>query len=185
MKFLLINSVGAKKNQRKQAQARIWVLPLVFFFLGIAVTVFWFTSTRPPARSVASTEVAYPVAASDRAHGPATPVPPPPVVDSAALDSVKHSIPNLQSTSLEEGTRILRAAALTEFLQTVEELQARQKKVEQNFSDGQINRSEEQQRTATKQLQELRAEQVEKLKQIAAKSRAEIKTLEQLKGVAR
>jgi GTPase SAR1 family protein len=104
--------------------------------------------------------------------------------DPDAVAAVNRFIPNVSSASLEEGTRILREAALAEFQQTVEELQGRQKKVQLDFAQGQANRSDEAQKAATKQLLELQVEQMEKLKQIAAKSKVQIETFQQLKAAS-
>ena len=156
------------------------ILALVFFLMGVAVSALWF-SRKPSANAASQTDVTHAPARSANVNPQPQPAP---QTDLAALDAVKRSIPNLNSASLEEGTQILREAAVAEFQHTVQELQARLKKAEQNFIQGQNNRSDEQQRNATKQLQELQVEQLEKLKQIAAKSQAQIETLRQLKGAA-
>ena len=189
-----------KQPGGEQAQARMVILALVCFVTGAAVSALWFSS-GPSAKSGSQTALSgdskaglqplnSPVAESDAAPALARSVnvppqaEPAPQTDAAALDAVKRAIPNVQSASLEQGTRILREAALAEFQQTVQELQARLKKAEQNFIEGQNNKSGEQQKLATKQLQELQAEQMEKLKQIAAKSKAQIDSFQQLKGAA-
>lgn len=190
MKHLMMNPVGQAGQRRtgEQAQARMIILALVCFLMGVAVGALWF-SRKLSANAVSQTALSGKTL-SDVTPAPArsanvSPQPPPaPPTDLAARDAVKRSIPNVNSASLEEDTRVLREAAVAEFQQTVQEFQARLKKAEQNFIQGQNNRSVEQQKIATKQLQELQAEQMEKLKQIAAKSKAEIETLRQLKGAA-
>lgn len=187
----MMNNLGQARQRRtgEQAQARVMILALVFFLMGVAVSALWFS--RKPSANAASQTALSGNTASDVTHALArsanvSPQPQPaPQTDLAALDAVKRSIPNVNSASLEEGTRILREAAVAEFQQTVQELQARLKKAEQNFIQGQNNRFDDQQQIATKQLQELQAEQMEKLKQIAANSKAQIETLRQLKGAAR
>jgi flagellar basal body-associated protein FliL len=160
-----------------QAPARMIIVALVFFLIGAAVSALWFTR-KPSPKAPSQTDLSHTLARSTNGSPQPPPAPPP---DLAALDAVKRYIPDLNSASLEEGTRILREAALAEFQQTARELQARQTKAEQNFIQGQNNQSDAQQQMATKELQQLRAEQVEKLKKIAAKSQAQIETLQQLK----
>jgi hypothetical protein len=182
----------------ERAQTRI--VALVFFLMGAAVSALW--SSRPPSakadsesalsgnRNAVVEQLNSPVVKSDSVPATARTTnvrsqpEPAAQADAAALNAVKRAIPDVPSASLEQGARILREAALAEFQQTVQELQGRLKKVEQNFIEGQNNKSDEQQQAATKQLQELQAEQMEKLKQIAAKSKAQIDTFQQLKGAA-
>jgi hypothetical protein len=191
MEHLMMSRVGQPGQRRtgEQAQARVVILALVSFLIGIAVSAWWF-SRRP------SVEAAFQTAPPGDTPSDVTPVParaanvsprpqPAPKTDLAALDAVKCAIPNVSSVSLEEGTRVLREAALAEFRQTAQELQARQKKAEEDFIRGQNNRSADEQKITTQQLQELQAEQMQKLKQIAAKSRAQIETFRQLKAAAR
>jgi hypothetical protein len=145
---------------------------------GVAVSAWWF-SRKAPAEVVFQGQVA-----EDQA-GAASVSPKPQsarLIDPVALETVKRSIPDVNAASLEAGKRILREAAVTEFEQAVLDLQARQKKAEQDFIQAQNNKSDEQQRAATKKLQELQAEQMEKLKQIAADSQAQIDAFEQLKA---
>lgn len=177
------NHVGQvrKRCTGEQAEARIIFLALVFFLMGVAVSALWF-SRKPSANAAAQTEASPGFAPSANVSSPP---PPAPQANLAALDAIKRSIPDVSSASLEEGTRILRQAALAEFQKTARELQARKVKAEENFRLGQDNQSAEQQQIATKQLKELQVEQAEKLKQIAAESKAQIETFQQLKGAAR
>jgi hypothetical protein len=186
----------------EQGQTRVIILALVFFVLGATASALWFSfrsnSKAPIQSSLAENNIAPrnqetttpPPATAPTAPSavPASHSSAPPAVaqpDPIALAAIKQSIPNVNAISLEEGTRILRATALVEFLKTTDELKARQKNAEQKFIEGQNNSSTEQQRLATKQLRDLQAEQVEKLQQIAAKSRSEIQTFQQLKRAAR
>jgi hypothetical protein len=186
-----------KRCYGEQAQTRIVILALVFFLMGAAVSALWFS--RPPSgkadseaalsgnRNAGVEQLNSPVVESPAVAGPIhvrSQPKPAEQADPATLAAVKRAIPDVPSASLEQGAHILREAALAEFQQTVQELQVRLNKVEQNFIEGQNNKSDEQQQAATKQLQELQAEQMEKLKQIAAKSKAQIDTFQQLKGAA-
>jgi hypothetical protein len=99
----------------------------------------------------------------------------------AAAEEVRRSIPNLDSVSLADGKQILRAAALKEFVEATDEMQRRVKEAQQRISQAQNNGSEAEQQAALKLLQQVQAEQTEKLKQIAARSQAQIQALEQIK----
>jgi hypothetical protein len=181
-----VEQVGRNRRSEKAGAGSV-LLALVCFVLGVAVTALWF-SRNAPSQTVAQTaQLDLSVAEAD-----ATPAPSVALErqraseeDAAALAVVKSSIRNVKSTSESEGTRILREAALADFQHAVQELQARQKKAEQLFIQGQRNNSEEQQRAATKELQQLQVEQMEKLKEIAARSKAEIETFTQLKRAGR
>ena len=172
-----------KGRTGEPARAQMMILALVFFLLGVAAGALWF-SGKPPGKAAPQTDLTHPPARSASANVSPEPQPAP-TADLAALDAVKRSIPRLNSASLEEGTRILREAALAELRQTAQELQARQQQAEHNFIEGQKNQSDAQQQMAAKQLRQLQAEQLEKLKQIAAKSQAQIETLQQLKVAGR
>jgi hypothetical protein len=104
-----------------------------------------------------------------------------PQLDAAVSEEVRRSIPNLDSLSLADGKQILRAAALKEFVEATDEMQRRVKEAQQRISQAQNNGSESEQQAALKQLQQVQAEQTEKLKQIAAQSQARIQALEQIK----
>jgi hypothetical protein len=190
-----------KKGSGQQGRAQIIVLAAVFFLMGAAASALWF-SFRPKAKvpnqaalsgnnnSNLPLPAAAAVAPLEPGHATVTPgkgLPSPAAgqPDPSALAAIQRSIPNVNSISLEEGTKILRATALAEFLKTTDELKERQKKAEAIFAAGQNKGSSGQQRLAAKQLRDLQAEQVEKLQQIAANARAEIETLQQLKRAAR
>ena len=51
--------------------------------------------------------------------------------DTTALESVKQAIPNFATLSLEEGTRILREAAIKDFKTAADEMETRAKIIEQ------------------------------------------------------
>jgi len=104
---------------------------------------------------------------------------PPPIED------IKRIIPNIDSVSLEEGTRLLRQAALNEFARAAQEMQTRIQQAQLNLLKAQTNSSDAEQQAAMKQLQQLQAEQTDKLQQIAARSQAQIQALKRLKAASR
>jgi hypothetical protein len=101
------------------------------------------------------------------------------------IEEVKRVIPNLEAISLEEGTRLLRQAALSEFTRAAQETQTRIQEAQQNLLQAQTNQSEAQQQAALKQLQQLQAEQTDRLQQIAARSQTQIQALRSLKAAPR
>ena len=104
--------------------------------------------------------------------------------DPAVTEEVKRTIPNFASVSVEEGTRILRAAAVKDFKATVAAMDIQVKEAQQSLSQAQNGGSEAEQQAAMKHLQQVQSEQTEKLKQIAARSSAQIEALRQLKETA-
>jgi hypothetical protein len=119
-----------------------------------------------------------------RAKGPAPRAANTPPADAAATDEVRQAIPNLASVSIEEGTRILREVALKDFKETVAAMEVQVAAAQDGLSLARNGASEAEQQAAAKQLQEVQAEQTEKLRQIAARSAARVEALRQLKETA-
>jgi hypothetical protein len=99
-----------------------------------------------------------------------------------AIQEVKALIPTLSDVSVEAGKQILRDAALKDFTAAVDEMQRQVKEAEQRLSQAQNGGTDAEQEAARKHLQQVQAEQTEKLKQIAARSGAQIDTFQQLKA---
>ena len=114
--------------------------------------------------------------AQPSASGPVASAQPAP----APIEEVKRAVPDLASVSVEEGTRILREAALKDFAAAANEMELRQKEAQQRVTDAQ-GKSEAEQQAARKNLQQVQLEQAEKLKQVAARLQAQIIALQQLK----
>jgi Skp family chaperone for outer membrane proteins len=113
---------------------------------------------------------------------PAASVPPPPMPDKTAVEDVKRLVPNLASVSVDEGMQILRQTALQEFQATASEAEAKVKEAQQHLADAQNGGSEADRQAAMKALQQVQFEQTEKLRQIAARTQAQIEALKQLKA---
>jgi hypothetical protein len=158
-------------------------------FLGIAVASKGFKETLPRlapeweaaleidlSRAIASAADAA-AAASATAVTKAKP-------DPLTVEELKRALPNLESLSLEEGTRALRDAALKDFAKATEELQSELKVAQERFKQAQASGSETEQQAAMKVLQELQGRQAERLKEIASKSQAQIDALKKLKSGA-
>jgi len=103
-------------------------------------------------------------------------------INTAAVQEVRALIPDLAAVSVEEGTRILRGAAVKDFKAAAQELEAQVKEAEQRLTQAQSGGSDADQQAAMKHVQQVQAEQTEKLKQIAARSKAQIDTFQQLKA---
>jgi hypothetical protein len=105
--------------------------------------------------------------------------------DPAAIAAVKSAIPNLDSVSLEDGTRILRDAAVQQFAQAAQEMDAQIKQAEQRLAQARTSQSAADQDAAIQQLQQLQADQSEKLRAIAAQCQAQVDALKSLKSAPR
>lgn len=105
-------------------------------------------------------------------------------VNTTAVQEVKTLIPNLAAVSVKEGTQILQDAALKDFTAAAKEMQAQVKEAEQRLSQVLNGGSEAEQQAARQHLQQVQAEQTEKLRQITARAKAQIDALQQLKSAA-
>ncbi len=99
----------------------------------------------------------------------------------ASADEVKRALPNLDSISLEDGTRQLHDSAVKDLKANVAQFEAELKDAQERVVEAQNGKSESDQKAALQHLQELRAKQVEKLREIAARSKAQVEALQQLK----
>jgi hypothetical protein len=103
-------------------------------------------------------------------------------VNTAAVREVKALIPDVAAVSVEDGKKLIQAAALKEFAAVAEQMKTQRAEAEQRLGQIQTNGSEADRQAAIKQLQQLQTEQSDKLKQIAAKSQAQIQAFQQLKA---
>lgn len=110
----------------------------------------------------------------------ATPVAP--AIDPAATEEVKKIIPNPSAVTVEEGNQMLRAMALKDFAAAAAEMKAQITEAEKKVTDAEASGSEADQQAAVKALQQVQAEQTEKLKAIAAKSKSEVDAFARLKA---
>jgi hypothetical protein len=103
-------------------------------------------------------------------------------INTNAIQEVKALIPNFAAVSVEAGKQILQEAALKDFTAAAKEMQAQVKEAEQRLIQAQNGGTDAEQQAAMKHLRQVHAEQDEKLKQIALKSKAQIEALQQLKA---
>ena len=101
-----------------------------------------------------------------------------------AIEEVKALIPDLSTVSVVAGKQILQDAAYKDFAAAAKEMQTQIKEAEQRVTQAQNGGSDAEQQAALKHLQQVQAEQAEKLQQIAAKSKAQIDGFQQLKAAA-
>jgi hypothetical protein len=158
-------------------------------FLGIAVvrgearqSLAWLAPDWEPALECDLTRA---ISAVADAGAQSQPVPPPTPAATAALESVKTSLTNLDAVSFEQGAQILREAALAEFTQATQEMDAKVKQAQQLLLQAKASQSAPEQQATLQKLQQLQAEQSQKLKEIAARSQAQLQALQQYKTVAR
>jgi len=116
---------------------------------------------------------------------PPSAVPATPQVNEAATKEVRLLITNLATVSVEEGTRVLREAAIKEFQAAAQELEAKVKQAEQQLQEAKNSQSEADQQAALQRLLQAQNEQVQKLKEIAARSQAQVEALQRMKASSR
>jgi uncharacterized phage infection (PIP) family protein YhgE len=172
----------------EQAQVRTVVLVLVSFLLGVAATAVWFhvaplRNTENPNPSTTDQQNTPPSALpSSGASSPARAYVEPPVpVDQAAVEDVKRALPNYAALSVDEGTEILREAALKEYAAAAQELQSQVGQAQAQLRQAQ-SQSPADQQAAMRHLQQVQAEQSQKLQQIGGQLQTQIAALKQLKA---
>ena len=106
-------------------------------------------------------------------------------INTAAVQEVKAMIPDLAAVSLEEGKKVLQEAALKDFTAAAKEMRAQINEAEQRLAQAQQGGTEAERQAARAHLQQVQAEQTKKLKEIAARSQAQVEAFEQLKAAAR
>ena len=106
-------------------------------------------------------------------------------VDPAIGGEVNRQIPNFASVSLEDGSQILREAALKDLRAALGQSQEQLKEAEQRVARMDEAKSEIGKQEALRDLQRLQAEQAAKLRDFTMRSSAQIDALRQLKESAR
>ena len=190
MKMALANRIGSMSKTRtgEHAQVRIVVLLLVSFLLGVAATAAWFHfapihSTEnlppPPTDQPNNPQPTEPVIVANPPTQKFVEQPVP--VSAAAVEDVKRALPNYASLSVEQGTEILREAALKKYADAASELQSQVAQAQDELKQAQ-NKSPADQQAAMKHLQQVQADQSQKLAQIGGELQTQIAALKQLKG---
>lgn len=196
MKMTSANKTGSagEAARGERAQARTVVLGLVSFLLGAAATAVWFHVA--PIRNVENPNSPTPDQQNNPQAGapPAAPMVPvnPAVrpaletavpVPSSAVEDLKRVLPNYASLTVEQGTEILREAALKKYAAAAQELQTQVAQAQDELKQAQ-SQSPAAQQAAMKHLQQVQTEQSQKLQQIGGQLQTQIAALKQLKGTA-
>ena len=106
-------------------------------------------------------------------------------LDPAIIAEVKRRIPNFGSVSLEEGSQILRDAALKDLQTALSQMEGQVRDAERRVAQMEETKAETEKQAALKELQRLQAGQVAKLREFTTRSSAQIEALRQLKESAR
>lgn len=106
----------------------------------------------------------------------------PAATDPAVIADVKRALPNFADVSVKQGSELLREAALKEFTAAIKDMKAELDAAQQRLVQAQNGGSETEQQDAMKNLQQLQGAQTEKLKEISARSRAQIEAFERMKA---
>ena len=106
-----------------------------------------------------------------------------PRVSPETTNEILHLIPDVSGTSLEDGIRILREAAVDKFSEAGAEMEKQIQAAQQQASNAQNGPSEADKQAAMKHLQQVQLEQAEKLKALAAQLQAQVSAFEQMKAV--
>jgi hypothetical protein len=108
-----------------------------------------------------------------------------PQINTNAIQEVRTLIPDVTGVSVEQGKQMLQEIALKEFTAAAKAMQEQLKDAEQQLGQAQKGGIEAEVEAARKHLQQVQAEQTAKLQQIAAKSKAQVETFQQMKAAGR
>jgi hypothetical protein len=158
------------------------LLAVVSFLVGVGAATLWFqVAAKRNAANPAFQANGQPAAPSGNAAAPAPPVVETPRSASpATMAEVKQALPNYASLTVEQGTEILRQAALKEFASAAKEMEIQVAKAEAGLSAAENSKSAADQQAAMQHLRQIQAEQTAKLQQIAAHLQLQIAALKQL-----
>lgn len=102
--------------------------------------------------------------------------------DRTTTEELRHTLPNLDSMSLEEGTQHLREAALQDIKTATTEMEKQIQAAQRRLIEAEANQSETERRAASQELQKLQQEQLKKVQQIARRLQEQLTALERIKG---
>jgi len=102
--------------------------------------------------------------------------------DAASVKELLQSNPDLAAATVEQGTQMLRNAALQDFAAAAKDLQAQIQKAEQDFQDAVNANSGTAQETAKAELSQARADQEQKLASISARFQKQLAAFQQYKS---
>jgi len=179
------------KLRRCHAQAgiRTLLVAALCLFIGFGLGGLW--HSRRTQRNAVNTEAETPREDAGRLSAGTTAVlqsvqaPVQIKPDPAIVAEVKRQIPDFASVSLEEGSQILREAAVKDLQAALNQSVGQLKEAEQRVARMEAAKSETEKQAALKDLQRLQAEQAAKLREFTTRSSAQIEALRQMKESAR
>jgi hypothetical protein len=104
--------------------------------------------------------------------------------NTTAVAAVRSAIPDLTSTTIDDGVRLLRSRALQDYASAAADMDAQMKDAQAKLAQAKAGGSEADQQAAMKNLQDIQAAQGAKLRDIAAESQAEIDVFKKMKQTA-
>ena len=180
---------GKRRRNHAQAGIRTLLVATLCLLIGFGLGGLW--HSRRTQRSAVNTEKETPredagtLSAGTTAVRQSVPAPVQIKFDPAIIAEVKRLIPNFASVSLEEGSQILREAALKDLQAALSQTMGQLKEAEQRVARMEESKSETEKQAALNDLKRLQAEQVAKLSEFTTRSSAQIEALRQLKESAR
>lgn len=176
-----------RRHTHAHGAPRTAIVAVLCLGIGFGLGGLW--HSRHGQRGSGNTEGANPEVANTETQALATPATVSPVAaalpDPAIVAEVKRQIPNFASVSLEEGSRMLRAAAVRDLQAALSQIEPQLKEAEQRVARMEEAKSETGKQTALKDLQRLQATQAAKLSEFTTRSSSQIEVLRQLKESAR
>lgn len=124
-------------------------------------------------RAIASLSVPKPAAAQPAITSTA---------DAASVKELLQSNPDLASATVEQGTQMLRNAALQDFTAAAKDLQTQLQKAQQDFKDALDANSGSAQEAARAELKQARSDQEQKLAEISARYQKQLAAFQQYKS---
>ena len=177
------------KRPGNQGHAALRTVIVAALCLGIGFGLGGLWHSHRVQRAGASTEAANETSVDTTAQAPATPATVSPVAaappDPAIVAEVKRQIPNFATIPLEQGSQILRAAALRDLQAALSQIEPELKEAEQRVARLEEAKSETEKQAALKELQRLQAAHAAKLNEFTTRSSTQIEVLRQLKESAR
>ena len=172
---------------KRRHNPRTVIVAVLCLGIGFGLGGLW--HSRHGQRGGGNTEGANPAVANTEAQALATPATVSPGAaappDPAIVAEVKRQIPNFASVPLEEGSQMLRVAALKDLQAALSQMEPQLKEAEQRVARMDETKSETEKQAALQELQRLQAKQAAKLREVTTRSTAQIEALRQLKGSAR
>ncbi|HYG22301.1 MAG TPA: Gldg family protein [Verrucomicrobiae bacterium] len=104
-----------------------------------------------------------------------------PTLRAASIEQVQRVIPSGDSVSLEDGKQQLRQAAVQELKKVSEETAMMMRDAQEKLARAQASGTDSEQQAALRELQQVQQSQMQKIKEISARSEAQIEAWEGLK----